>query len=77
MPQPRKHGKPRGLEAVGDPRIALWDPPPSPFGLIEEVLYHDPWKLLVACMLLNKTTGRAVRLTTPNSLVTCCMHVAG
>lgn len=49
-----------GLKAVGDPRIATWEPPPSPFGLIEEVLYHDPWKLLMACMLLNKTSGRAV-----------------
>lgn len=62
-----KHAKPRakrvtgGLKAVGDPRIATWEPPPSPFGLIEEVLYHDPWKLLMACMLLNKTSGRAVR----------------
>ena len=43
-------------------RIALWEPPASPFFLIEEVLYNDPWKLLVACMLLNKTTGKAVRL---------------
>lgn len=41
-------------------RIALWEPPVSPYFLIEEALYNDPWKLLVACMLLNKTTGRAV-----------------
>ncbi|CAI5500533.1 unnamed protein product [Closterium sp. Naga37s-1] len=35
-----------------------WVPPVSPFGLIQERLYRDPWKLLVACMLLNKTAGR-------------------
>ncbi|KAK9785518.1 hypothetical protein WJX73_000554 [Symbiochloris irregularis] len=57
----RKARKPQGLQASGDPRVATWEPPPSPFGLVEEVLFHDPWKLLVACMLLNKTTGRAVR----------------
>jgi methyl-CpG-binding domain protein 4 len=38
-----------------------WEPPPSPFGLIQETLFRDPWKVLVACLLLNKTTGDAVR----------------
>ncbi|EFJ45791.1 hypothetical protein VOLCADRAFT_35340, partial [Volvox carteri f. nagariensis] len=38
-----------------------WIPPASPWGLIEEVLYDNPWRLLVACILLNKTTGRQVR----------------
>lgn len=33
-----------------------WIPPQSPFGLIEEQLYDDPWKLLVGCILLNKTS---------------------
>lgn len=33
----------------------------SPYGLLEEELYDDPWKLLTACMLLNKTTGTQVR----------------
>ena len=46
---------------LGNYRVALWEPPVSPFGLIEEQVYHDPWRLLVACMLLNKTSGRAVR----------------
>lgn len=45
------------LQAGADPRQALWHPPASPYGLIEEVLYEDPWKLLVACMLLNVTSG--------------------
>ncbi|GLI71770.1 hypothetical protein VaNZ11_017094 [Volvox africanus] len=44
-----------------DPRISTWIPPASPWGLIEEVLYDNPWRLLVACILLNRTTGRQVR----------------
>merc|ERR1719401_1225517 len=27
----------------------------SPFGLIEDLLAENPWQLLIACMLLNKT----------------------
>lgn len=42
---------------VGD----SWVPPVSPYGLLEEELYRDPWKLLVSCMLLNKTTAVQVR----------------
>ena len=38
-----------------------WVPPASPFGLIQEALWKEPWKLLVACMLLNKTAGKQVR----------------
>ena len=41
---------------VGDPRVSLWEPPQSPFGLIEEQLFGNPWKLLIACILLNKTS---------------------
>lgn len=37
-----------------------WVPPVSPYGLIQEQLYQDSWKVLVACMLLNKTGGRQV-----------------
>ncbi|KAI3429502.1 hypothetical protein D9Q98_005591 [Chlorella vulgaris] len=44
-----------------DPRLCLWEPPVSPYGLLEEELFDDPWKLLVACMLLNKTSSMAVR----------------
>jgi len=32
-------------------------PPASPFGLVQEQLYKEPWKLLVATIFLNKTTG--------------------
>lgn len=51
----------RPLGPDEDPRKVLWEPPVSPYGLLEEELYDDPWKLLTACMLLNKTTGTQVR----------------
>lgn len=35
-----------------------WTPPRSPFNLVQEILFHDPWKLLVATIFLNKTTGK-------------------
>ena len=35
-----------------------WHPPVSPFHLVEECLYEDPWRLLVACIFLNKTTAK-------------------
>eukprot|EP00850_Spirogloea_muscicola_P011924 SM000076S21745 [mRNA] locus=s76:9658:13128:- [translate_table: standard] len=41
---------------------ATWVPPVSPFGLIQEKLYREPWRLLVACMLLNKTAGQQMYL---------------
>ncbi|GMH62546.1 hypothetical protein TrLO_g2985 [Triparma laevis f. longispina] len=28
----------------------------SPFGLLEELTFSDPWKLLLTCILLNRTT---------------------
>lgn len=48
-------------EAPSPPRrkaFVKWTPPRSPFKLIQETLFHDPWKLLVATIFLNKTTGR-------------------
>lgn len=47
QPQPLPRGEPEG-----------WVPPASPWGLIEEQLYADPWKILVACICLNKTTAQ-------------------
>ena len=35
-----------------------FSPPVSPFGLVQEQLFKEPWKLLVATIFLNKTTGR-------------------
>jgi DNA polymerase II small subunit/DNA polymerase delta subunit B len=34
-----------------------WTPPRSPFNLVQEHLYHDPWQLLVATVFLNRTQG--------------------
>ncbi|GMH37837.1 hypothetical protein BSKO_05710 [Bryopsis sp. KO-2023] len=51
----------RFVQNSAEPRRCLWEPPVSPYGLIEELLYWDPWKLLIACILLNKTSGVQVR----------------
>ena len=45
---------------LGDPRVSVFEPPASPYGLIEEQLYDNPWKLLAACILLNKTAASQV-----------------
>src|SRR5689334_5676449 len=34
---------------------------PSPFGLIQEELRGQPWRLLVACVMLNLTNIKQVR----------------
>nr|CAI5854968.1 unnamed protein product [Callosobruchus analis] len=36
-------------------REIMWIPPKSPHNLVEEVLYHDPWALLVSTIFLNRT----------------------
>lgn len=38
--------------------VKNWKPPKSPYGLIQESLWPDEWKILVACMLLNQTTRK-------------------
>ena len=55
----------------GDPRVSLWEPPQSPFGLIEEQLFGNPWKLLIACILLNKTSVVQVGPFCGNPLYQC------
>ena len=35
-------------------------PPSSPYGLVQEQLYQDPWKLLIATIFLNRTTGMKI-----------------
>lgn len=47
MPRPELH------------RDVKWTPPKSPFNLVQESLYHDPWKLLIGTIFLNRTTGKA------------------
>lgn len=37
-----------------------WVPPRSPYNLLQENHYFDPWRVLIICMLLNRTTGRQV-----------------
>ncbi|XP_042493717.1 uncharacterized protein LOC122073240 isoform X2 [Macadamia integrifolia] len=34
-----------------------WKPPRSHFPLLQEDHVHDPWRVLVICMLLNRTSG--------------------
>lgn len=38
-----------------------WKPPRSHFHLLQEDHAHDPWRVLVICMLLNRTTGLQAR----------------
>lgn len=38
--------------------------PSSPFGLIEELLCDDPWKILLGCIMLNQTRRSQVGLGT-------------
>ncbi|XP_068939987.1 methyl-CpG-binding domain protein 4 [Petaurus breviceps papuanus] len=48
-------------EALSPPRRKLfkkWTPPRSPFNLVQETLFHDPWKLLIATIFLNRTSGK-------------------
>ena len=49
------------FEANGPPSksklCSNWIPPKSPYNLIQESLFHDPWKLLIATIFLNRTTG--------------------
>ena len=33
----------------------MWIPPRSPFNLIQEQLWEDPWKIFVACIFCNLT----------------------
>ncbi|XP_069824824.1 methyl-CpG-binding domain protein 4 isoform X1 [Dendropsophus ebraccatus] len=48
-------------EVIDRPRrkaFSKWTPPRSPFNLVQETLFHDPWKLLIATIFLNKTSGK-------------------
>lgn len=64
--RPRPPEAVRLCDAAGPPqdwrrRVPEWTPPQSPYGLLQEQLYREPWKVLVACVLLNLTTATAVR----------------
>ncbi|KAF7695087.1 methyl-CpG-binding domain protein 4 isoform X2 [Silurus meridionalis] len=47
-----------GLSPPKRKAFRKWTPPRSPFNLVQETLFHDPWKLLVATIFLNKTSGK-------------------
>ena len=38
-----------------------WNPPKSPWNLVQEPYFGDEWKILVCCLLLNLTTHKQVR----------------
>jgi len=37
-----------------------WKPPKSPIGMLQEDLWPDTWKILVACILHNQTARKQV-----------------
>ncbi|XP_027022690.1 methyl-CpG-binding domain protein 4 isoform X2 [Tachysurus fulvidraco] len=47
-----------GLTPPKRKALRKWTPPRSPFKLVQETLFHDPWKLLVATIFLNRTSGK-------------------
>ncbi|ESQ49233.1 hypothetical protein EUTSA_v10020704mg [Eutrema salsugineum] len=48
-----------------------WVPPRSPCNLLQEDHWHDPWRVLVICMLLNKTSGAQTRGVISDLFVLC------
>ncbi|KAF7807161.1 Methyl-CpG-binding domain protein 4 [Senna tora] len=48
-----------------------WKPPRSQFGLLQEDHVHDPWRVLVICMLLNRTTGLQFLIFSRASELSC------
>jgi hypothetical protein len=48
----------------------MWKPPRSSYGLLQEDHAHDPWRVLVICMLLNRTSGLQVF-----SGILCCFSL--
>ncbi|XP_022714677.1 methyl-CpG-binding domain protein 4-like protein isoform X2 [Durio zibethinus] len=48
-----------------------WIPPRSSAPLLQEDHTHDPWRVLVICMLLNKTSGNQTRKVLSNLFTLC------
>lgn len=47
-----------------------WIPPRSPYALIQEDLFHNPWQLLIATIFLTKVTGiHALIIIELNSII--------
>lgn len=56
----RLKASPYFVAKIKRPRHFLYPdytPPTSPFNLIQEELYDDPWKVLVSTIFLNRTAG--------------------
>ena len=49
-------------------------PPESPFQLVQEQLFKEPWKLLVATIFLNRTTGMCF-VYSSLQVVWCVLHI--
>ncbi|CAA6664911.1 unnamed protein product [Spirodela intermedia] len=49
----------------------LWVPPFSDHELLQEFHFFDHWRVLVICMLLNRTTGQKVRKVLPRLFLLC------
>ena len=45
--------------------IEKWKPPKSPIGMLQEDLWPDVWKILVACILHNQTSRKQVNKVYP------------
>ena len=41
-------------------KASSWIPPKSPVGMLQEDLWPDEWKILVACILHNLTSRKQV-----------------
>lgn len=52
-----------------------WIPPRSDAPLLQEDHTHDPWRVLVICMLLNKTSGNQVSFFQSNILFKYCVSL--
>eukprot|EP00088_Acartia_fossae_P069566 TRINITY_DN911_c0_g4_i2.p1 TRINITY_DN911_c0_g4~~TRINITY_DN911_c0_g4_i2.p1 ORF type:complete len:188 (-),score=25.51 TRINITY_DN911_c0_g4_i2:583-1146(-) len=48
----------RASKAILSFKQRKWIPPASPYNLIQEKLYSEPWKLLIATIFLNKTNNK-------------------
>lgn len=48
-----------------------WIPPRSGAPLLQEDHTHDPWRVLVICMLLNKTSGNQTRKVLSDLFTLC------
>ncbi|TYH52153.1 methyl-CpG-binding domain protein 4-like protein [Gossypium raimondii] len=48
-----------------------WIPPRSDAPLLQEDHTHDPWRVLVICMLLNRTTGNQTRKVLSDFFTVC------